>query len=211
MTGDETQLSDGSTDDRISLPDEAEGIDRDKAQRGARLLLEAMGADTETDPYVETWQRRMPELLKTLSEGTRIAEKPTMRTFEATSDDLVVKTGIPIYSLCQHHFLPYHGTVHVAYRPSGAVVGLSKLTRYVRWQMRQLTIQEQLTQNIADGLAGELNTEPVLVELSATHLCEAMRGIETSTETTTRAVVGTPTSAERQQFSDAITRSAGHE
>lgn len=209
MSGDETQLSTASNEDRMVPLEGAEGIDREKAQRGARLLLESMGADPETDPFVETWQRRMPAMLETLSEGTRREEKPNLRTFEATSDDLVVKTGIPVYSLCQHHFLPYHGTAHVAYRPQGAVVGLSKLARYVRWQSRRLTMQEQLTQDIAEGLADELEASVVLVELSATHLCEAMRGIETATETSTRAVVGTPTSAERRQFRDAIARVGG--
>lgn len=211
MTGDDTQLSDVSTDDRIVPLDEPEGIDREKAQRGARLLLEAMGADPDSHPFVETWQRRMPAMLETLSEGTRTEAKPTLRTFEATGDDVVVKTGIPVYSLCQHHFLPYHGTAHIAYHPSEAVVGLSKLARYVRWQSRQLTLQEQLTQDIADGLADELEAKTVLVELSTTHLCEAMRGIETATETTTRAIVGTPTSAQRQQFRDAIARSGGQQ
>lgn len=209
MTGDDTQLSEAPTDDRIAPLEEHDSIDREKAQQGARLLLEAMGANPDSDPFVETWQRRMPAMLETLSEGTRSEEKPTLRTFEAISDDLVVKTGIPVYSLCQHHFLPYHGTAHVAYRPSGAVAGLSKLVRYVRWRSRQLTMQEQLTQDIADGLADELDAETALVELSATHLCEAMRGIETATETTTRAIVGTPTSAERQQFRDAIVRAEG--
>lgn len=211
MTGDDTQLSDVSTDDRIPSVPESKEIDCEKAQRGARLLLDAVGADPDSEPFVETWHRRMPAMLETLSEGTRIEEKPILRTFETTSDELVVKTGIPVYSLCQHHFLPYHGTAHVAYRPAGAVVGLSKLPRYVRWQSRKLTLQEQLTQDIADGLATELEVGTVLVELSATHLCEAMRGIETETETTTRAIVGNPTRAEREQFRDSIARREGRQ
>lgn len=211
MTGDDTQLSDVSTDDRIVPFEKPDGIDREKAQRGGRLPLDAMGAEPDSDPFVETWQRRMPAMLETWNEGTRSEGKPTLRTFEATSDDLVVKTGIPVYSLCQHHFLPYLGTARVAYRPPGAVVGLSKLARYVRWQSRQLTMQEQLTQDIADGLAEELDAETVLVELSATHLREAMCGIETATETTTRAIVGTPTTAECQQFRGAITRAEGQQ
>jgi GTP cyclohydrolase I len=88
----------------------------------------------------------------------------------------------------------------VAYRPSGEVVGLSKLPRYVRWQARRLTMQEKLTRNIATGLESELGAEAVLVEVSATHLCEAMRGVETATQTTTRATAGDPTDDDRQQF-----------
>lgn len=209
MTEDETQFSDLSTDDRIAPLEEHDGIDREKAQRSACLLFEAIGAEPDSNPYVETRQGRMPAMLETLSEGARREEKPTLRKYESTSDELVVKTDIPVYSLCQLHFLPYHGTAHVAYRASEEVVWLSKLSRSMRWQSRQLTIQEQLTQVIADGLADELDTKTVLVELSATHLCEAMRGIETATETTTRAIFGTPTSAERQRFRDAIAHAEG--
>lgn len=90
--------------------------------------------------------------------------------------------------------------------PKEEVAGLSKLTRYVRWQSRRLTMQEELTSDLADGLADELNANAMLVELSATHLCEAMRGVETETTTTTRAVVGDPSNAERARFSEAITQ-----
>jgi GTP cyclohydrolase I len=132
-----------------------------------------------------------------------------MRTFEAESEDLVVKTEIPVYSLCEHHLLPFFGTVHIAYRPDGEVVGLSKLARYVRWQSRKLTIQEQLTNDIATGLADELGAGTVLVQMSATHLCEAMRGIETESTTTTRATIGEATENEQGQFQAAIQNIGG--
>ncbi|WP_290816083.1 GTP cyclohydrolase I, partial [Halovivax sp.] len=124
-------------------------------------------------------------------------------------DALVVKTGIPLYSLCEHHLLPFHGTAHVAYRPNGRVVGLSKLTRYVRWRARRPTVQERLTNELAAGLAEEIGAEAVAVECSATHLCEAMRGVETATETTTRATVGELDEPERRRFADAIARANG--
>lgn len=185
---------------------EDHAIDWEKAQQGTRLLLEAIGEDPERKDLLDTWQRRVPDALATLSEGRRETTKPTMRTFETDANELVVKTGIPVYSLCEHHLLPYHGVAHVAYRPNNQVVGLSKLTRYVRWQSRRLTMQEELTSDIAAGLSEEVDANAVLVELSATHLCEAMRGIETETTTTTRAVVGEPTDAERERFHEAITR-----
>lgn len=180
------------------------GIDHEKAQRGARLLLEAIGEDPERAALEETWRRRVPAVFETLTDGDRQAEKPTMRTFATDNDSLVIKTDIPVYSLCEHHLLPYHGTAHVAYRPNGQAAGLSKLTRYVRWQSRRLTMQEQLTGDIATGLQEELNAGAVLVELSATHLCEAMRGIETESTTTTWASRGEPTDAERDRFRRAI-------
>jgi len=187
-------------------PAEGQTIDWQKAQRGARLLLEAVGEDPERSGLTETWQRRVPALLETLTEGMRDAEKPVMRTFDAAATNLVIKTGIPVYSLCEHHLLPYYGTVHIAYRPTGQVVGLSKLTRYVRWHSRRLTMQEDLTADIAQGLADELGADAVLVELRATHLCEAMRGVETESVTTTRSVVGEPTDAERARFRDTVAR-----
>lgn len=187
----------------IETDDEAE-IDYEKAQRGVRLLLEALGEDPTRDGLSETWQRRVPEAFRTLTAGQRETTKPTMRTFEAETDDLIVKTGIPVYSLCEHHLLPFYGTVHLGYRPDSQVVGLSKLTRYVRWQARQLTMQERLTNDLARGLAEELDAPAVLVEITANHLCEAMRGIETESTTTTRASAGDPTDTDRNQFERAI-------
>jgi GTP cyclohydrolase I len=197
-----SQETNGATD--------TEGIDIEKAQEGVRLLLEAVGEDPDEGALVETWQRRVPEAFETLTEGYRPEAKPTLRTFDAGTDDLVIKTGIPVQSLCEHHLLPYTGTAHIAYRPAGEVVGLSKLTRYIRWQSRRLTVQEQLTSDIANGLADEIRADVVFVEIAASHLCETMRGVETTSKTRTNATVGEPTTAERQRFRDAITTAEEH-
>lgn len=196
MRGQQTESADVGGD--------GDGIDWEKAQRGTRLLLEAVGQNPDRGALVDTWKRRVPASLETLTEGHRTAEKPNMRTFDAETDDLVIKTGIPIYSLCEHHLLPYHGTVHLAYRPNGYVVGLSKLSRYVRWQSRKLTIQEELTQSLAMGLEEEIDAEAVVVEVSATHLCESMRGVESATETTTQATAGDISTEDRRRFRSAV-------
>jgi GTP cyclohydrolase I len=180
------------------------GIDTAKAREGVRLLLEAVGEDPARAGLEDTWQRRVPDTFETLTEGDRDSAKPTMRTFPAEEDELVVKTGIPVYSLCEHHLLPYHGVAHVAYVPDGAVVGLSKLPRYVRWRSRRLTIQEGLTRDVATGLHGEVGAAGVVVEVTATHLCEAMRGVERATETTTRSVAGDVPDDAVQQFERAV-------
>ena len=198
-----------STHSQFETDNTESEIDHEKAQRGVRLLLEAVGEDPDSNALAETWQRRVPDAFATLTEGQREVAKPTMRTFDAKTDHLVVKTGIPVYSLCEHHLLPFFGTVNLAYRPNEEVVGLSKLTRYVRWQSRQLTMQEQLTNDIASGLADELDAATVLVEMNATHLCEVMRGVETESTTTTRATVGEPTEAEHEQFQTTIARTEG--
>jgi GTP cyclohydrolase I len=185
-----------------------QSFDHEKARRGTRLLLEAMGRDPDEGALAESWERRVPDTLETLSEGYRDDAKPTMRTFDAgaPATELVIKTGIPVYSLCEHHLLPYTGTAQIGYHPGDEVVGLSKLTRYVRWQARRLTVQEQLTTDIATGLAEEIGAEGVVVVISATHLCEAMRGAETETETRTTATAGTVSDEGRRRALDAATR-----
>lgn len=182
------------------------GFDERKAREGARLLLEAVGRNPEEADIYETWNRRVPAMLETLTEGMRPREKPVMRTFDTETDGLVVKMGIPLHSMCEHHMLPFHGVVHVAYSPGKSMVGLSKLIRYVRWQSRRLTTQEELTRDIAAGLADELDAECVLVELAATHTCETMRGVETATRTTTRETVGAVSDTDREQFRESIQR-----
>lgn len=211
MNGDDTRSTGQFEATQQATANEEQEFDRQKAEEGVRLLLEAIGEDPDREKLVETWHRRVPATLETLSEGYREESKPTMRTFATESDELVVKIGIPVYSLCEHHLLPYFGRVHVAYRPNGEVVGLSKLTRYIRWRSRRLSMQEQLTQDIADGLAAELDAEAVLIEIGATHLCEAMRGIETETTTRTHAAVGDPTEYEIQRFRDAIEQTEEHQ
>jgi GTP cyclohydrolase I len=146
----------------------------------------------------------VPNAFETLSEGRREETKPAMRTFPAEDGGFVVKTGIPVYSLCEHHLLPYHGVAHVGYESDGEVVGLSKLPRYVRWQSRRLTMQESLTHEIASGLHEEIGAIGVVVEIEATHLCEAMRGIERATETTTRATAGELSKGAGRRFERAI-------
>ncbi|MDS0300724.1 GTP cyclohydrolase I [Halogeometricum sp. S1BR25-6] len=183
---------------------EAEGFDHEKAREGARLLLEAVGRDPDARGVSDTWTRRVPAMFETLTEGRREAAKPTMRTFEAETDGLVIKTGIPLYSMCEHHLLPFYGAAHVAYKPGESMVGLSKLVRYVRWRSRRLTTQEALTSGVATGLAEELEAEGVVVEVTATHMCEAMRGVETATATTTHESVGELSSADRERFRESV-------
>lgn len=202
MPSDETQSTVVSIE--TESPSQSDAIDWSKAQEGVRLLLEAVGEDPDEETLHETWRCRLPAAMETLTEGNRDAKKPDLRTFPADADEVVIKTGIPVYSLCSHHLLPYHGSVHVAYQPSEEVVGLSKLTRFVRWQSRRLTMQEQLTQEIADGLRDEINAKGVVVEMQAEHLCEAMRGVETASKTTTWASAGEVADAARNRFRDAI-------
>ena len=120
MTSDDSAIASAAIEEQIARKEDHDHtIDWEKAQKGARLLLESIGEDPKRKDLLDTWQRRVPDALATLSEGRRQTAKPIMRTFEANADELVVKTGIPVYSLCELHLLPYHGVAHVAYLAQG--------------------------------------------------------------------------------------------
>lgn len=156
-----------------------------------RGLIAKTGEEPSREDLQDTWNHRAPEAWETLTEGYHDEAKPAMTAFDATHDGLVVKTDIPFYSLCEHHLLPYFGTVDIGYVPNGSVVGISKLIRYTRWRARRLTIQERLTREIAAGLEDEIGAEGVIVRIEGEHLCEAMRGVETpDTRTITTASTG---------------------
>jgi GTP cyclohydrolase I len=112
--------------------------------------------------------------------------------FAETSDELVLVRDITVHSLCEHHMLPFHGKVHVAYVPDGRVVGLSKLARLSELFSRRLQVQERLTQQIADALMAELAPRGVAVVMECAHMCMAMRGVQKPGATTvTSCMLGT--------------------
>lgn len=93
------------------------------------------------------------------------------------TDEMIVQTGIPFYSLCEHHMAPFFGTAHIAYIPNGKIVGLSKLARCLDHYARRLQNQERITTQVAERLMSELTPKGVAVVLQAEHLCMAMRGV----------------------------------
>jgi GTP cyclohydrolase I len=150
-------------------------IDHAAAQRAARDLLRALGADVDSESLRDT-PRRVAEAY---------AELLTPRPFRATTfpnddgyDGLIVARAIPFHSLCMHHMLPFHGIAHVGYLPAGRIIGLSKLGRVVELFARALQIQERLTVQIADWLEAELEPTGVGVVLEAEHLCMSLRGVQ---------------------------------
>ena len=111
-----------------------------------------------------------------------IAEDPTLhlvRTFDVDHDEMVMVRDIPLYSLCEHHLLPFVGRAHVAYIPrrGGMITGLSKLARLVDGYARRLQVQERLTSQIADAIQGTLEPQGTMVVIEAEHLCMTMRGV----------------------------------
>ena len=163
-------------------------IDQAAAERAARDLLLALGADLEGESLRET-PRRV---------AAAYAELLTPEPFEATTfpnvegyDELVVARDIPFHSLCEHHLLPFVGVAHVGYLPGARIACLSKLARVVDHFARRLQVQERLTTQVAGWLSQTLEPKGVGVVLEAEHLCMSLRGVnKAGTRTVTSALHG---------------------
>jgi GTP cyclohydrolase I len=164
-------------------------IDQAAAERAARDLLLALGADLEGESLRET-PRRV---------AAAYTELLTPEPFEATTfpndegyDELVVARDIPFHSLCEHHLLPFVGVAHVGYLPGARIVGLSKLARVVDHFARRMQVQERLTTQVASWLTETLQPKGVGVVLEAEHMCMSLRGVrKTGSKTVTSALHGT--------------------
>ncbi|MDY6788890.1 MAG: GTP cyclohydrolase I [Candidatus Nanohaloarchaea archaeon] len=168
-----------------------EFVDKEKIKKATSLLLEGIGENPKREELIDTWKRRVPSMWEELSEGYREVEKPDLKTFKTGHDEMVVKKDIKIFSLCEHHLIPFIGRMHIGYIPDGEIIGISKLTRYAQWHSRKLTNQESLTRNVSEGLVEETNISGAIVVLEARHLCEQMRGVESDgSMTKTRSATG---------------------
>jgi GTP cyclohydrolase I len=131
--------------------------------------------------------------------------------FEVSYDEMVIVRDIEFYSMCEHHLLPFMGRVHVAYIPSGKVIGLSKIPRIVDMYARRLQVQERMTRQIADFIMDVLKPKGVAVVVEGLHLCTMMRGVKKhDARMTTSAMHGAfrANLATRQEFLDNISRGA---
>ena len=163
-------------------------IDLDGAERAARDLLTALGVDLGNEGVRDT-PRRMARSYAELLTPTAF----TATTFpnDAGYDGLVVATGIPFHSLCEHHLLPFVGVAHVGYLPGECIIGLSKLARVVELFARDLQVQERLTSQVAGWLDEHLMPKGVGVVLEAEHLCMSLRGVQAAgARTVTSALHG---------------------
>jgi GTP cyclohydrolase IA len=150
-------------------------IDLAAAQRAAGDLLEALGIDLTSESLRDT-PRRMARTYAELLTPASFA--PTTFPNDGGYDELVVATGIPFHSMCEHHLLPFVGTAHVGYLPGERIIGLSKLARVVDSFARSLQVQERLTTEVADWLQEHLAPKGVGVVLEAEHLCMSLRGVQ---------------------------------
>ena len=142
-------------------------------------LLQAIGEDPQREGLVRT-PERAARAFEFLTAGYRqsLDELINNALFESEASEIILVKDIELYSLCEHHLIPFIGKAHVAYIPNGKVVGLSKTARIVDMFARRLQIQENLTMQIADALMKALNPRGVGVVIEAKHLCMMMRGVE---------------------------------
>ena len=148
-------------------------------ERSFRDLLEAVGEDPERQGLLRT-PHRAARAFEFLTNGYRqdLDDIVNNAIFDSEASEIVLVKDIELYSLCEHHLLPFVGKAHVAYIPNGAVIGLSKVARIVDVFARRLQIQENLTVQIADALMKCLRPSGVAVVIEAKHLCMMMRGVE---------------------------------
>jgi GTP cyclohydrolase I len=157
-----------------------------------REMILALGEDPQRPGLVRT-PERVDAALRWLTQGytMSVADVVGDAVFEEAHESMIMVRDIELYSLCEHHMLPFFGRAHVAYVPNGRIVGLSKLPRLVDVFARRLQVQERLTDQIADALMGVLNPRGVGVVIEAAHLCMMMRGVEKqNSKTVTSSVRG---------------------
>jgi GTP cyclohydrolase I len=157
-----------------------------------RRLLVAIGEDPTREGLLKT-PERVASAYRFLTEGYRQTPEEVVKdaVFHERVDEMVMIQNIDVYSLCEHHLLPFYGHCHVAYIPNGKVIGLSKVPRIVEIYSRRLQLQERLTNQIADALQRILEPQGVAVVIDALHLCMAMRGVEKQNALTkTSALLG---------------------
>src|SRR5579872_5305501 len=167
-----------------SQPEEPEAL--------IEALLGALGEDPSREGLVDT-PRRVWDALRFLTAGyaESVEDAVGNAMFAEPYEDMVLVKDIRLFSLCEHHLLPFTGHVDIAYVPDGAIVGLSKLPRLVNVFARRLQVQERLTRQIAEGLDELLHPRGVAVRIDAEHLCMSMRGVEqTESRTVTEVVTG---------------------
>jgi GTP cyclohydrolase IA len=177
----------------VNEPEPSGKVDLDRAEAAIRELLFAVGEDPDREGLKATPARVARSYVETFAGLFVEPDDVLQTTFDENHDELVVVKDIPIYSTCEHHLVPWHGTAAVGYIPGsdGRITGLSKLARVVDLYARRPQVQERLTGQIADALVRKLNPRGVIVVIEAEHLCMGMRGIrKPGARTTTSAVRG---------------------
>ena len=160
---------------------------------GFRDIVTALGEDITRDGLVDT-PRRAAQALHFITQGYRqnLEEIINSAVFTSETDEMIIVRNIEMYSLCEHHILPFIGKCHVAYIPQGNVLGLSKIARIVDYFARRLQIQENLTKEVAECVNEAIEAQGVGVVIEAQHMCMMMRGVQKQNSImTTSCMLGT--------------------
>ncbi len=160
-------------------------ITNEVKERYARIISE-IGEDVHREGLAKTPERAAKAMLF-LTQGYKQDAKAVLQSaiFEETYNEMVIVKDIELYSLCEHHMLPFFGKAHIAYIPNGKIVGLSKLPRVVDIFARRLQVQERLTEQILDCINDNLNPSGAAVVIEAAHMCMMMRGVQKQNSVTT--------------------------
>jgi GTP cyclohydrolase I len=160
-------------------------------RKAVRDIIRAVGEDPDREGLRDT-PRRVADMYAEVFSGLTHDPTEVLRVgFEVGHQEMVIVRDIPFYSMCEHHFLPFHGVAHIGYIPNGRVVGLSKLARALEILARRPQLQERLTSQLADAIMETLEPAGVGVVIRANHLCMTMRGIKKpGSETVTSAMRG---------------------
>jgi GTP cyclohydrolase I len=193
-----------------SVTGKHEGLSDFSTQEMYREILKRIGEDPNRDGLLAT-PARVEKSMAYLTKGYDEDSTQILRgaLFDVDYDEMVIVKDVEMFSLCEHHLLPFFGKVHVAYIPKGKVIGLSKIPRLVEVFARRLQVQERLTRQIADAIQDAIAPHGVGVVIEARHLCMMMRGIEKQhSSTVTSAMVGCFREKEtRSEFLSLVKRS----
>ncbi len=154
-----------------------EGVDLKRIEAAVRVILDAVGEDANREGLLET-PARVARMYAEMFAGLKSDPgRHLAKVFTEDYDEIVLVRDISFCSMCEHHLLPFTGHAHIAYLPSGKVVGLSKLARVVEEVARRPQVQERMTQTIADLIENRLSARGVAVVIESTHSCMTMRGV----------------------------------
>ena len=167
-------------------------MDSNTLEKNYRQILKDLGEDPDREGLIKT-PERVSKAMKFLTNGYAINPDSIVQQaiFHEEYSEMVLVKDIEVYSLCEHHILPFFGKAHIAYIPDGKIVGLSKIPRVVDSYSRRLQVQERLTIEIRDCLQRTLNPKGVAIVLECSHMCMQMRGVQKqNSATTTSAFTG---------------------